>query len=75
MNFFGNDTAYIFSLRKINALINDGTIKVTSTYANRTTAAFSGRVEKAILLIPKEYATKLIKKGDRWYNANKLNKQ
>lgn len=75
VNFFGEDTAYIFSLRKIAQGINEGTIEVTSKYANKTTAAFSGKVEKRILLIPKELATKLIRKGDKWYNANKLNKQ
>ncbi len=61
VNFFGSDTAYIFSLRRIAQGIADGTVKVTSTYANKTTAAFSGKVEKRIILIPKQYATKLIK--------------
>lgn len=75
VNFFGEDTMYIFPLRKIAQGIRNGSIQVTSTYANRTTAAFSGKVEKRILLIPKEYATKLIKVGDKWYNPNKLNKQ
>lgn len=75
VNFFGSDTAYIFSLRRIAQDIADGTIKITSTYANKTTAAFSGKVEKRIILIPKQYATKLIKKGDKWYNPNKTNKQ
>lgn len=74
VNFFGEDTVYIFPLRKIAQGIRKGTIQVTSTYANRTTAAFSGKVEKRIILLPKEYATKLIKVGDKWYNPNKLNK-
>lgn len=73
VNFFGNDTVYIFSLIKIAQGIKNGTVQVTSTYANKTTAAFSGKVEKRILLIPKELATKLIRK-DKWYNPNKLNK-
>lgn len=74
VNFFGDDTVYIFSLRRIAQGIKDGTVQVTSTYANKTTAAFNGKVEKRILLIPKELALKLIRK-DKWYNPNKLNKQ
>lgn len=74
VNFFGEDTVYIFPLRKIAQGISKGAIAVTSTYANRTTAAFSGKVEKRIILIPKEYATKLVKIGDKWFNTNKLNK-
>ena len=75
VNFFGADTVYIFSLRKIIEGIKKGKITANSTYANRTTAAFSGKVEKRILLLPKQYATKLIKDGNKWINPNKLNKQ
>ncbi len=74
VNFFGEDTVYIFSLKKIAEGIRQGKVQVTSTYANKTTAAFSGRVEKRILLIPKELATKLIRVGDKWYNPNKIAK-
>lgn len=74
VNFFGADTVYIFSLRKIADGIKNGTVTVSSTYANRTTAAYSGKVEKRILLLPKQYATKLIKEGDKWINPNKINK-
>ena len=73
VNFFGADTVYIFSLRKIIEGIKKGTITANSTYANRTTAAFSGKVKKRILLLPKQYATKLIKDGNKWINPNKLN--
>lgn len=69
-NFFGQDTVYIFPLRKIAEGIKKGLVQVTSTYANRTTAAFSGKCEKSILLIPKQLATKLIRIGDKWYNPN-----
>lgn len=75
VNFFGEDTVYIFPLRKIAEGIRKGKVQVTSTYANRTTAAFSGKVEKSILLIPKEYAAKLIKVRDKWFNPNKITKQ
>lgn len=75
VNFFGDNTVYIFSLRKIAEGINNGTVELTSTYANKTTAAFSGRVEKQILLIPKEMATKLVRVDNKWYNPNKSNKQ
>ncbi len=74
VNFFGEDTVYIFSLKKIAEGIRQGKVQVTSTYANKTTAAFSGRVEKRILLIPKELATKIIRVGDKWYNPNKIAK-
>ena len=67
VNFFGEDTVYIFPLRKI--------VIVTSTYANKTTAVFQGKTEKRILLIPKEYAAKLVRIDNKWYNANKINKQ
>ena len=75
VNFFGNDTVYIFSLLKIAQGIKDGTVQVTSTYANKTTAVFQGKTEKRILLIPKEYAAKLVRIDNKWYNANKTNKQ
>lgn len=74
VNFFGDDTVYIFSLRRIAQGIKDGTVQVTSTYANQTTAVFAGKVEKRILLIPKELALKLVR-IDKWINPNKLNKQ
>lgn len=73
VNFFGNDTVYIFSLVKIAQGIKNGTVTVTSTYANKTTAAFSGKIEKRILLIPKELATKLIRVDNKWHNPNKHN--
>lgn len=75
VNFFGEDTVYIFPLRKIAEGIKKGKVIVTSTYANRTTAVFQGKTEKRILLIPKEYAAKLVRIDNKWYNANKLNKQ
>lgn len=73
VNFFGNDTVYILSLVKIAQGIKNGTVTVTSTYANKTTAAFSGKIEKRILLIPKELATKLIRVDNKWHNPNKHN--
>lgn len=75
VNFFGEDTVYIFPLQKIAEGIKKGLVQVTSTYTNKTTAVFNGKVEKRILLIPKELATKLVRIGDKWYNANKSNKQ
>lgn len=75
VNFFGEDTVYIFPLRKIAEGIKKGNVIVTSTYANKTTAVFQGKTEKRILLIPKEYAAKLVRIDNKWYNANKLNKQ
>lgn len=71
VNFFGEDTVYIFNLQKIAEGIKQGKVIVTSTYANRTTAVFQGKTEKRILLIPKEYAAKLVRIDNKWYNANK----
>lgn len=46
VNFFGNDTVYIFPLRKVNQAIKDGSAKIDTTYCNKTTAVYSGKVAK-----------------------------
>lgn len=70
-NFFGDDTVYIFSLRVIARAIKEGKVQFTTTYANRTTSIYSGKIEKEILLLPKELATKLVRVEGKWYNPNK----
>ena len=71
-NFFGNDVVYIFSLKQISEGIKQGKVQITTTYANRTTSVFGGKVEKQILLIPKELGTKLVRVEGKWYNPNKI---
>lgn len=72
-NFFGDDVVYIFSLRNIARAIKEDKVQITTTYANRTTSVFGGKVEKQILLLPKELATKLVRVEGKWYNPNKIN--
>ncbi len=73
VNFFGEDTVYIFPLRKIHQALKDGSAKIEYTYCNRTTAIYNGKVQKATIMIPKELATKLERVNNKWTNPNKTN--
>lgn len=73
VNFFGNDTAYIFPLRKIAKAIKDGSATIDTTYCNRTTAVYSDKVAKQTIKIPKGIAQKIVREGDKWINPNKTN--
>lgn len=71
VNFFGNDTVYIFPIRKIAQGIKDGTIKIDTTYCNKTTAVYSDKVAKQTIKIPKSIAQKFIRVDNKWTNTNK----
>lgn len=73
VNFFGNDTVYIFPLRKVAQAIKDGSAKIDTTYCNKTTAVYSDKVAKQTIKIPKSLALRLIRVEDKWMNPNKTN--
>lgn len=73
INFFGEDTAYIFSIRAIAKAIRANQIQIRQTYCNRTTAVASEKVLKATLYLPKSMALKIVKIGDKWIKPNKIN--
>lgn len=54
--FFGNDVAYIYSVKKIVGSLKDGLIKVRNMNLNRTTAIYTGTKKKQIIMIPKNLA-------------------
>lgn len=66
VSFIGNDTAYIFNLRAIAQAGKDGKLEITTKYAPVTTAAYKGKTDKRVLLIPKSVGIKLEKIGDKW---------
>lgn len=73
VNFFGNDTVYIFPLRKIAQAIKDGSATIDTTYCNRTTAVYSDKVAKQTIKIPKGIAQKIVRERDKWIKPNKTN--
>ena len=66
VNFFGNDTAYIFPIRVISQAIKGGKIKIENRYCNRTTAVYGDKVLKATLLLPKSMAIKIVRINNKW---------
>lgn len=66
VNFFGNDTAYIFPIRVIAQAIKEGKVRKQITYCNRTTAYLGEKVAKVTLYLPKELAIKIVRIGDKW---------
>jgi hypothetical protein len=66
VNFFGNDTVYIFSIKAIARAYKEGKIKIENRYCNKTTAVYSGKVLKATLLLPKSIAIKIVRINNKW---------
>lgn len=64
--FFGNDVAYIYSVKKIVGSLKDGLIKVRNMNLNRTTAIYTGTKKKQIIMIPKNLAQKLTRINGKW---------
>ena len=63
--FIGNDTAYIFNLRAIAQAGKDGKLEITTKYAPVTTAAYKGKTDKRVQLIPNSLGKNLHNIGDK----------
>lgn len=70
VNFIGDNIAYIFSIRAICRALKEGRLQVTTRFTNRTTADNRGKVDKRVILIPKNLGTKLVRQKDIWVKSN-----
>lgn len=66
INFIGDDTAYIFSIRDIARGYKKGIVTLTYQTTPVTTAADNGKTDKRVLYIPKSLGLKLTKIEDKW---------
>lgn len=69
VNFFGNDTAYLYNATDI---INSA--EQENIYCNKTTAINTGKIKKSTLMIPTSVARILIRKDGKWQNGDSNNK-
>lgn len=70
VNFFGEDSAYIYPIKVIHKGLKDGSIKTVEKWCPVTTAANNGWKVKQIIEIPRELGWRYELKDNQWIKTN-----